>query len=200
MWAINIEQGLSVKSEVGLAKIHKNMRRWMNINNKELSVNEGIRDREIRVIDANGDQLGIMSPRKAMEIAEQRQLDLVKVAPQAKPPVCRIMDYGKYRFELAKKEKEARKNQRTISVKEVRLSASIEEHDMGVKAKQADKFLKAGDKVKVTIRFRGREMAHTSIGYGVMNKFADMVTQEHIIERKPKLEGRNMLMFLAPKE
>lgn len=172
----------------------------MNINNKELSVNEGIRDREIRVIDANGDQLGIMSPRKAMEIAEQRQLDLVKVAPQAKPPVCRIMDYGKYRFELAKKEKEARKNQRTISVKEVRLSASIEEHDMGVKAKQADKFLKAGDKVKVTIRFRGREMAHTSIGYGVMNKFADMVTQEHIIERKPKLEGRNMLMFLAPKE
>ena len=172
----------------------------MNINNKELSVNEGIRDREIRVIDANGDQLGIMSPRKAMEIAEQRQLDLVKVAPQAKPPVCRIMDYGKYRFEMAKKEKEARKNQRTISVKEVRLSASIEEHDMGVKAKHADKFLKAGDKVKVTIRFRGREMAHTSIGYDVMNKFAEMIAHENTIERRPKLEGRSMIMILAPKE
>ncbi|HZJ57986.1 MAG TPA: translation initiation factor IF-3 [Clostridia bacterium] len=172
----------------------------MNINNRELSVNEGIRDREVRVIDANGEQLGIMSPRKAMEVAEQRQLDLVKVAPQAKPPVCRIMDYGKYRFEMAKKEKEARKNQRTISVKEVRLSASIEEHDMGVKAKNADKFLKAGDKVKVTIRFRGREMAHTSIGYDVMNKFSKMVTQENAVERRPRLEGRSMIMILAPKE
>ena len=172
----------------------------MNINKKELSVNEGIRDREIRVIDVNGEQLGVMSPRKAMEIAEQRQLDLVKVAPQAKPPVCRIMDYGKYRFDMAKKEKEARKHQRTINVKEVRLSANIEEHDMGVKAKHADKFLKAGDKVKVTIRFRGREMAHTSIGYDVMNRFVKMVTQDNVIERRPKLEGRNMIMILAPSE
>ncbi|MGI5850483.1 MAG: translation initiation factor IF-3 [Clostridiales bacterium] len=172
----------------------------MNINKRELSVNEGIREREVRVIDANGDQLGIMAPRKAMEIAEQRQLDLVMVAPQAKPPVCRIMDYGKYRFEMAKREREARKNQRTISVKEVRLSASIEEHDMAVKAKHADKFLKAGDKVKVTIRFRGREMAHTSIGYDVMNKFTKMVTQENVIERRPRLEGRSMIMILAPKE
>ncbi|NLI61434.1 MAG: translation initiation factor IF-3 [Clostridiales bacterium] len=172
----------------------------MNIKNKELSVNEGIRDREVRVIDVNGDQLGVMSPRKAMEIAEQRQLDLVKVAPRAKPPVCRIMDYGKYRFDMAKKEKEARKNQRTINVKEVRLSANIEEHDMGVKARHADKFLKAGDKVKVTIRFRGREMAHTSIGYDVMNRFVDMVTEENVMERKPRLEGRNMIMILGPKE
>lgn len=141
-----------------------------------------------------------MSPQKAMEIAEQSQLDLVKVAPQAKPPVCRIMDYGKYRFELAKKEKEARKNQKTISVKEIRLSASIEDHDMGVKAKNASKFLKSGDKVKVTIRFRGREMAHTSIGYDVMAKFTKLVEQENSIERKPKLEGRSMIMIMAPKE
>jgi len=172
----------------------------MNIRNRELSVNEGIRDKEVRVIDVNGEQLGIMSPKKALEIAQQRDLDLVMVAPKANPPVCRIMDYGKYRFDMAKKEKEARKHQRTINVKEVRLSANIEEHDMGVKAKHADKFLKAGDKVKVTIRFRGREMAHTSIGYDVMNRFVEMVTQEHIIERKPKLEGRNMIMILAPKE
>ncbi len=172
----------------------------MNIRNRELSVNEGIRDKEVRVIDVNGEQLGIMSPKKALEIAQQKDLDLVMVAPKANPPVCRIMDYGKYRFDMAKKEKEARKHQRTINVKEVRLSANIEEHDMGVKAKHADKFLKAGDKVKVSIRFRGREMAHTSIGYDVMNRFVEMITQEHIIERKPKLEGRNMIMILAPKE
>lgn len=137
---------------------------------------------------------------KAMEIAGQRQLDLVKVAPQARPPVCRIMDYGKYRFEMAKKDKEARKKQRTINVKEVRLSAVIEEHDMGVKARHADKFLRAGDKVKVTIRFRGREMAHTSIGYDVMKRFDEMVTISHVMERKPKLEGRSMTMVLAPEE
>jgi len=172
----------------------------MNIRNRELSVNEGIRDKEVRVIDVNGEQLGIMSPKKALEIAQQKDLDLVMVAPNAKPPVCRIMDYGKYRFDMAKREKEARKHQRTINVKEVRLSANIEEHDMGVKAKHADKFLKAGDKVKVSIRFRGREMAHTSIGYDVMNRFVEMITQEHIVERKPKLEGRNMIMILAPKE
>ncbi|MFY9278708.1 MAG: translation initiation factor IF-3 [Caldicoprobacterales bacterium] len=170
------------------------------MSNRELSVNEGIRDKEVRVIDVNGEQLGIMSPKKALEIAQQRELDLVKVAPKANPPVCRIMDYGKYRFDMAKKEKEARKHQRVINVKEVRLSANIEEHDMGVKARHADKFLKAGDKVKVTIRFRGREMAHTSIGYDVMNRFVEMITQEHSIERKPKLEGRNMIMILAPKE
>lgn len=163
-------------------------------------MNEGIRDKEIRVIDADGEQLGLMTPRKAMEIAEERQLDLVKVAPNAKPPVCRIMDYGKYRFDMAKRDKEARKKQRVINVKEVRLSANIEEHDMGVKARQANRFLKDGDKVKVSIRFRGREMAHTSIGYEVMNKFTEMITDEYMMERRPKLEGRNMLMILAPKE
>ncbi len=122
------------------------------------------------------------------------------IAPKSNPPVCKIMDYGKYRFEVAKKEKEARKKQRVIDVKEVRLSASIEEHDMGVKAKHADKFLRSGDKVKVTIRFRGREMAHREIGFQVMEKFVQLLTSDMVIERKPMLEGRNMIMILAPKE
>jgi translation initiation factor IF-3 len=124
----------------------------------------------------------------------------VLIAPKSNPPVCKIMDYGKYRFEVAKKEKEARKKQRVIDVKEVRLSASIEEHDMGVKAKHADKFLRSGDKVKVTIRFRGREMAHREIGFQVMEKFVQLLTSDMVIERKPMLEGRNMIMILAPKE
>jgi len=141
-----------------------------------------------------------MSSRKALELAEQRQLDLVKIAPFANPPVCKIMDYGKYKFEMAKKEKEARKNQRVINVKEVRLSASIEEHDLGVKAKNADKFLKSGDKVKVSIRFRGREMAHAEIGYEVMEQFLSKLSQEVIVEKKPSLEGRSIIMVLAPKE
>ncbi len=122
------------------------------------------------------------------------------IAPKGNPPVCKIMDYGKYRFEIAKREKEARKKQRTIDVKEVRLSASIEEHDMGVKAKHADKFLRSGDKVKVTIRFRGREMAHREIGFQVMEKFITFLTSDMVIERKPRLEGRSMIMILAPKE
>jgi translation initiation factor IF-3 len=141
-----------------------------------------------------------MPTRKAQELADQRQLDLVLIAPMGNPPVCKIMDYGKYKFEIAKKEKEARKNQRVIDVKEVRLSASIEEHDMGVKAKNADKFLSAGDKVKVSIRFRGREMAHREIGYQVMETFNSMLTSDFAIERKPKIEGRSMIMILAPKE
>lgn len=141
-----------------------------------------------------------MPTKKAQELADQRQLDLVLIAPMGNPPVCKIMDYGKYKFEIAKKEKEARKNQRVIDVKEVRLSASIEEHDMGVKAKSADKFLNAGDKVKVSIRFRGREMAHREIGYQVMETFNSMLTADYTIERKPKVEGRSMIMILAPKE
>lgn len=141
-----------------------------------------------------------MPTKKALELAEQKQLDLVLIAPQANPPVCRIMDYGKYKFEIAKREKEARKNQRTITIKEVRLSAAIEEHDMSVKAKSAEKFLKAGDKVKVSIRFRGREMAHREIGYEVMEKFNSMLTRDFVVERQPRIEGRSMIMVLAPKE
>jgi translation initiation factor IF-3 len=161
-------------------------------------VNEQIRDKEVRVISENGEQLGIMPIEKALELAEERQLDLVKVAPKAKPPVCKIMDYGKYMFELGKKEKEARKNQKIISVKEVRLSASIEDHDLGVKARNADKFLKAGNKVKVSIRFRGREMSHSEVGYEIMEKFISMLSVNAVVERKPRLEGWNMIMILAP--
>ncbi|MCM8899624.1 MAG: translation initiation factor [Clostridiales bacterium] len=171
----------------------------MNINKKELLVNEQIKDREVRVISETGEQLGIMPIEKALRLAEERQLDLVKIAPKANPPVCKIMDYGKYLFEMAKKEKEARKNQKVINVKEIRLSASIEDHDLGVKARNADKFLKAGDKVKVTIRFRGREMAHPEVGYEVMEKFVSMLTVEAVMERKPTLEGNHMIMVLAPK-
>jgi len=154
----------------------------------------------VRVINSQGEQLGIMPIQKAQELADQQQLDLVLIAPKGNPPVCKIMDYGKYRFEVAKKEKEARKKQKIIDVKEVRLSASIEEHDMGVKAKHADKFLRSGDKVKVTIRFRGREMAHREIGYQVMEKFTTFLTSDMVMERKPKIEGRSMIMILAPKE
>ncbi|HHT65534.1 MAG: translation initiation factor IF-3 [Caldicoprobacterales bacterium] len=170
------------------------------MSNKEFSINEQIRAREVRVVDSGGEQLGVMPLRQALEIADQKQLDLVLIAPNANPPVCKIMDFGKYRFEVAKKEKEARKKQHIIDVKEVRLSASIEEHDMGVKAKHADKFLRSGDKVKVSIRFRGREMAHREIGFQVMEKFNNMLTAEMVVERKPRVEGRSMIMILAPKE
>ncbi|HHY82405.1 MAG TPA: translation initiation factor IF-3 [Clostridiales bacterium] len=172
----------------------------MNISKHELSINEEIRVKEVRVIDSNGEQLGIMPTKKALEIADQKQLDLVLVAPTGNPPVCKIMDYGKYKFEIAKKEKEARKNQKVIDVKEIRLSASIEEHDMAVKARSADKFLRSGDKVKVTIRFRGREMTHRDIGFQVMETFNSLLTADMVVERKPKVEGRSMIMILAPKE
>ena len=141
-----------------------------------------------------------MPTRKAQELADQKQLDLVLIAPTGNPPVCKIMDFGKYRFEVAKKEKEAKKNQHVTDVKEVRLSASIEEHDMAVKAKNADKFLRSGDKVKVSIRFRGREMAHREIGYQVMETFNSLLTEEMVVERKPRIEGRSMIMILSPKE
>lgn len=163
-------------------------------------INEEIRDKEVRVIDSNGEQLGIMPIKQALQLADQRQLDLVKVAPHAKPPVCKIMDYGKYKFQQSKKEKEAKKNQRVINVKEIRLSGSIEDHDLGVKARNAIKFLKSGDKVKVTIRFRGREMRHTDIGYGVMDRFTALIEEVGQVERKPKMEGRNMVMFISPKQ
>jgi len=154
----------------------------------------------VRVVDADGSQLGILPLQKALDIAAERDLDLVKVAPMAKPPVCKIMDYGKYRFEQQKKDKEARKNQKIVNLKEIRLSAAIEEHDITYKAKNADRFLKDGDKVKASIRFRGREITHTENGYEVMKQFCEMLTQPFAIERKPKMEGRFMIMILAPKE
>lgn len=171
-----------------------------SIKSKELFVNERIRDREVRVIDVDGGQLGIMPTNRALDIAYQKQLDLVKVAPNSKPPVCRIMDYGKYKFDMEKRDREARKKQKVVNVKEVRLSATIEEHDLGVKARNADKFLKSGDKVKVSIRFRGREMAHTNIGYEIMDKFQSMLTSEYVVQNRPRMEGRNMTMMLESDE
>ena len=162
-------------------------------------INEDIRDKELRVIGLDGQQLGIMSSRDALNIAEQKNLDLVKIAPQATPPVCKIMDYGKYRFEQAKREKEARKNQHTVDIKEVRLSLNIDTHDFNTKLNNALKFIKHGDKVKVSIRFRGREMGHPEIGLETMKRFAEACAEAAVVEKPAKLEGRNMLMFLAPK-
>ena len=151
------------------------------------------------MIDVDGTQLGIVATRKAIEIAEERKLDLVKVTPTANPPVCRVMDYGKYKYELAKKEKEARKNQKVINIKEIRLTPNIEAHDLNVKARTATRFLESGDKVKVSVRFRGREMGHTEIGREVLSDFAKLTEEVGSIEKPAKLEGRNMVMYLTPK-
>lgn len=165
---------------------------------KELQINEEIRFREVRLISDDGEQLGIMSSREAMNIAEEKNLDLVLMSPNAKPPVCKIMDYGKYRYDTMKKAKDAKKKQKTIELKEVRLSPNIEQHDLNVKATQARKFLTQGNKVKVSIRFRGRELGRTSMGYGVMDSFRELVKDLGQIEKKPKMEGRAMVMFLEP--
>ncbi len=171
----------------------------MAISNKELLINEEIRDKEIRVIDADGSQLGIMSAREAQQLAYDKNLDLVKIAPQATPPVCRIMDYGKYRFEQAKREKEARKNQKVIDIKEIRLSLKIDTHDFETKVGHAKKFLAGGDKVKVSVRFRGREMAHPELGTVLIQRFADALAETGTIDKQPKMEGRSMVMFVSPK-
>ncbi|HZJ77565.1 MAG TPA: translation initiation factor IF-3 [Clostridia bacterium] len=171
----------------------------MNISIKEQQINESIRDREVRVISEDGEQAGVMSASQALKLAESKNLDLVKIAPQAKPPVCRIMDYGKYCFEQSKREKEARKKQKVVDIKEIRLSLNIDTHDFNTKVGHAKKFLEAGDKVKVSIRFRGREMAHSRLGLGSMAKFAQACEDFGDVERPAKLEGRQMLMFLTPK-
>jgi translation initiation factor IF-3 len=163
-------------------------------------INEEIRDREVRLVDENGAQLGIMPTRQALDLADEKQLDLVKIAPTARPPVCKLMDYGKYKFEQSKKEREIRKNQKVITIKEVRLSATIEDHDVDVKFRNAVKFLKEGDKVKVSIRFRGRQIAHSEIGLQVMNEFAEKIKEVGIVERRPLMEGRNMTMILSPRD
>ena len=174
-----------------------NFGRCFGIN--DLMINEEIRDREVRVVDQNGEQLGVMSSREALALADERQLDLVKIAPQARPPVCKLMDYGKYRFEQSKKEREFRKNQKVITVKEVRLSATIEDHDVDVKFKNAVKFLKDGNKVKVTIRFRGRQITHSEIGRQIMIEFADRIKEYGTVDKPPQIEGRNMSMFISPR-
>ncbi|MCF6097039.1 translation initiation factor IF-3 [Thermovorax subterraneus] len=165
-----------------------------------MEVNYEIKAREVRVIDVDGRQLGIMPLKEALKLAQERQLDLVKVAPQAKPPVCKIMDYGKYKYEQSKREKEARKNQKVISVKEIRMSPNIEEHDFQVRVKSALRFLDDGNKVKVTVRFRGREITHTQLGEDVLKRLAESVKEKAVIEKPPVIEGRNMVMILSPKQ
>lgn len=166
---------------------------------KEMMINEEIRDNELRVIDNDGSQLGIMSRNDALEAANKKNLDLVLMSPNANPPVCKIMDYGKYRFELAKKEKENRKNQKVVNLKEVRLSPSIDNHDFETKLKNAIKFLQHGDKVKVSVRFRGREIHHASIGEQILERFAQGAEEFGTVDKKAKLEGKNMAITISPK-
>ena len=165
-----------------------------------MRLNEEIRCSQVRLVGADGSQLGLMPPREALKKAQELDLDLVEIAPTAAPPVCKILDYGKYRFELAKKEKEAKKNQKVVEMKEIRLSLNIDIHDFNTKVGHAQRFLKEGNKVKAGIRFRGREMAYPKIGLDTMARFADALAEYGTVEKAAKLEGRNMLMFLTPKK
>ena len=177
----------------------KENRRCFLIGKLDHQLNEEIRDKEVRLIGQDGAQLGIMSSQDALRIAFQKDLGLVKISPNAKPPVCKIMDYGKFRFEQVKKEKEARKNQHFVEIKEVRMSPNIDTADFNVKLKNAQKFLMDGDRVKVTVRFRGREMAHTSIGEELLKRFGEACAEIANVDKNPKLDGRHMSMFLSPK-
>ena len=172
---------------------------WRCTTISELMINEQIRDKEVRLIGEDGEQLGIMSSREALQLAREADLDLVKIAPTAKPPVCKIIDYGKYRYELARKEKEAKKKQKVIEIKEVRLSPNIDTNDLNTKTSAARRFLEKGDKVKVTLRFRGREMAHMSKSRYILDDFAQALSDICVVEKPPKVEGRSMTMFLTEK-
>ena len=176
-----------------------NQWRCVRIATANYQINEEIRDKEVRVIGADGAQLGIMSSAAALEIAEGKDLDLVKIAPGSNPPVCKIMDYGKFRFDQLKKEKEAKKNQRVVEIKEIRMSPGIDTNDLNVKMRNAMKFLKEGNRVKVTVRFRGREMAHTEIGEQLLVRFGEGCAEVANVEKSPKLDGRHMSLFLSPK-
>ena len=167
---------------------------------QDLMINDEIRDKEVRLVGPEGEQLGIVSSARALELADEKNLELVKIAPQAKPPVCKIMDYGKHKFELAKREKENRKNQKVVAVKEVRLSSNIDEHDFNTKVKAGIKFLQNGDKVKVSVRFRGREITHSSLGRDMLMKFKDAIEEYGSVDKGIKMEGRNMAMFITPKK
>ena len=168
-------------------------------NNKQHQVNEEIRDKELRVIGVDGEQLGILSAKQALELAFEKDLDLVKIAPQATPPVCRIMDYGKFCFEQAKREKEAKKNQKVMDVKEVRMSSTIDTNDFNTKVNQALKFLKGGDKVKVSVRFRKRTVAHPQFGEELLANFKEAVSEVGVVDKPSKMEGRSLVMFVSPK-
>ena len=176
-----------------------NQIRRYKVISKEVQINEAIRDKEVRLIDSDGTMLGIMSSRDAQKIADEKKLDLVKISPNANPPVCKILDYGKYRYELQKREKEAKKKQRVIEVKEVRMSPNIDTNDLNTKVNAAKKFLEKGDRVKVTLRFRGREMAHMNQSRYILDDFAEALSEIAVVEKAPKVEGRSMTMFLAQK-
>ena len=175
------------------------IKKWRCTTISDLMINEQIRDKEVRLIGEDGQQLGIMSAREAYKLALEAELDLVKIAPTAKPPVCKIIDYGKYKYEMSRKEKEARRKQKIIEIKEVRLSPNIDENDLNTKISAARKFLQKGDKVKVTLRFRGREMAHVQKSKQILDVFAEKVADLAVVEKAPKLEGRQMIMFLTEK-
>ena len=174
--------------------------RCFRISKQGHQINEEIRDKEVRLVSADGEQLGIMSSREALERAAEQNLDLVKISPTANPPVCKLMDYGKFKFEQTKREKEARKNQHVVEIKEVRMSPGIDVNDFNVKLRNAQKFLAEGNRVKVTVRFRGREMAHTDIGRGLLLKFAEQCSEVAALDKDPKLDGRHMTMFLSCKQ
>lgn len=180
-------------------KFHALNWRCLGISNLTHQINEQIRDREVRLIGEDGEQLGIVTSKAALETAMEKDLDLVMISPKAQPPVCRIMDYGKYRFEQSKREKEAKKNQHLVELKEIRMSPGIDSHDLEFKCRNAKKFLEDGNKVKVTVRFRGRAIAHSSLGEQLLIRFSEILSESAIVEKAPKLEGRNMSMFLAPK-
>ena len=174
--------------------------RCLAISKQELQINEEIRDREVLVIDADGEKKGIMSARDAQMLAYDQNLDLVKIAPQATPPVCRVMDYGKYCFEQQKREKEARKNQRTVEIKEIRMFSAIDTHDFETKVAQGKKFLQGGDKLKVSVRFRKRAIAHPHLGEELLERYRDEVGEIAVVDKPPKMEGRAIVMFMSPKQ
>lgn len=165
----------------------------------EVMINEQIRDKEVRVISESGEQLGVMTSKEAMKLAEEAGVDLIKIAPTAKPPVCKIMDFGKYRYEQTRKEKEAKKKQRVIEIKEVRLSPNIDKNDLNTKVNMARKFISKGDKVKVTLRFKGRELAHVNTSKAILDEFAELLSDVAVVDKPAKFEGRSMIMFLAEK-
>lgn len=170
-----------------------------NKDSKELQINEEIRDKEVRLIGADGAQLGVMSAKEAQKLAAEQDLDLVKIAPQAVPPVCKIIDYGKYCFEQAKREKEARKNQKVVEIKEIRMFSTIDTHDFETKVAQAIKFLKGGDKLKVSVRFRKRALAHPQLAEELLDKFKEACAEAGVVEKPAKMEGRQLVMFISPK-
>ena len=183
-----------------VTRLQNNLKSWRCGVISELMINEKVRDKEVRVIGENGDQLGVMSIKEARQLAEEAELDLVKIAPTAKPPVCKIVDYGKYRYELARKEKDARKKQKTVELKEVRLSPNIDTNDLNTKISAARKFFGKGNKVKVTLRFRGREMAHMQKSRHILDDFAEQLADIAVIEKPAKQEGRSLAMVLGEKK